>query len=67
MSPRRLSGTLIGYVQNGEVVYTPPAGEVELRDLLSNWEQDLHDQGETNPLVRMAVAPAAKDADERMK
>jgi Fic family protein len=56
MSPRRVPGTFIGNARTGEVIYTPPAGEAALRDLLSNWEQYLHGQDETDPLVRMAVA-----------
>jgi Fic family protein len=37
-------------------VYTPPEGEVLLRGLLANWERFLHEAGEVDPLIRMAVA-----------
>jgi Fic family protein len=56
MSPRRVPGTIIGNPRTGEVIYTPPEGELVLSELLSNWERYLHGQDEVDPLVRMAVA-----------
>ncbi len=38
-----------------EVVYTPPQGEDLIRELLADWERFIHNQEETDPLIRMAV------------
>lgn len=54
MRVRRLPGTALAKGQT--VVYTPPVGEERLRSLLANWERFLHDPGELDPLIRMAVA-----------
>jgi Fic family protein len=53
---RRVPGTKLMNEGTGEVVYTPPEGEALLRQLLANWERFLHEAGEVDPLVRMAVA-----------
>lgn len=53
---RRTPGTALTNLATGAVVYTPPEGEPLLRDLLANWERYLHDAGEVDPLVRMAVS-----------
>jgi Fic family protein len=53
---RKLPGTLIGNPATGEVIYTPPEGENVIRDLLSNWEQFLHDDDDLDPLIKMAVS-----------
>ncbi len=53
---RRVSGTMPANDRTGKVIYTPPAGEATLRQLLANWEQFLHNHDEIDPLVRMAVA-----------
>lgn len=53
---RRVPGTALVNDNTGTVIYTPPQGEALLRDLLANWERFLHDAGEIEPLVRMAVA-----------
>src|SRR5690606_7917800 len=37
------------------VIYTPPAGEQRLRDLLANWERFMHEARDLDPLVRLAV------------
>ena len=40
----------------GDVIYTPPQGEAALRELLSNWDQFLHDGADgLDPLIRMAI------------
>ena len=52
---RRTPGTQLMNDRTGEIIYTPPEGEVCLRDLLANWERFLHNQTELDPLVRMAV------------
>jgi len=56
MTVRRVPGTVIARSTTGEIVYTPPAGETNIRDLLGNWERFVHEEGELEPLVRMAVA-----------
>lgn len=52
---RRTPGTQLVNDRTGEAVYTPPAGEARLRDKLADWERYLHAEGDTDPLVRMAV------------
>ncbi|PZR45773.1 MAG: addiction module protein, partial [Stutzerimonas stutzeri] len=52
---RRIPGTTLMNDATGEVVYTPPAGEARLRELLANWERFLHEADELDPLIRMAV------------
>ncbi len=52
---RRTPGTKLANDRTNETIYTPPEGESLLRDLLSNWEQFLHNADELDPLVRMAV------------
>lgn len=55
MDIRRIPGTQLANDRSGEVVYTPPEGETNLRDLLANWERFLHNEAQLDPLVRMAV------------
>lgn len=52
---RRLPGTQLANPHTGEVIYTPPEGEAQLRELLANWERFLHNETEIDPLIRMAV------------
>jgi len=56
MSVRRVPGTALASDQTGEVIYTPPVGEDELRSLLANWERFLHEATDLDPLIRLAVA-----------
>ncbi len=56
MQVRRVPGTTLANVRTGDVIYTPPAGERLLRDLLANWERFMYAQDGIDPLVRMAVA-----------
>ena len=56
MQVRRVPGTTLTNSRTGEVIYTPPAGESLLRDLLGNWEKFLHEQADIDPLIRMAAA-----------
>ena len=37
-------------------MYTPPVGADLLRDKLANWERFIHEHGDIDPLIRMAVA-----------
>jgi Fic family protein len=53
---RSVPGTRLTNGSTGEIVYTPPAGESLLRDLLANWEKFIHDQADIDPLIRLAVA-----------
>ena len=55
MSVRKVPGTKLSNQMTGEVIYTPPEGETELRDLLANWEQLLHNHQDLDPLIRMAI------------
>lgn len=55
MDIRSVPGTALTNDTTGEVIYTPPQGQSRLRDLMANWERYLHDSGDTDPLVRMAV------------
>ena len=53
---RKTPGTTLVNQKTGAVIYTPPEGEVRLRDMLANWENYLHDAKDVDPLIRMAVA-----------
>lgn len=55
MTARKVPGTALAKGDDGQVIYTPPAGETVLRDLLANWERFLHQQPDIDPLIRMAV------------
>jgi Fic family protein len=55
MDVRRVPGVALANDRTGEIVYTPPQGETHLRDLLANWERWLHDHGEVDPVIAMAV------------
>lgn len=55
MSVRNVPGTALQNDRTGEIIYTPPAGETVIRDLLANWERFMHDNTELDPLIRMAV------------
>lgn len=56
MAVRTVPGTALTNSRTGEVIYTPPAGENVLRNMLANWEQFLHNQQDIDPLIRMAAA-----------
>lgn len=55
MTVRRVPGTKLVNDATGVVIYTPPDGETNLRDLLANWERFLHNETELDPLIRMAI------------
>ena len=55
MNIRRVPGTTLANEASGEIIYTPPEGEAQLRELMANWEQFVHNQPNIEPLVRMAV------------
>jgi Fic family protein len=52
---RRVPGTALTNAATGAIVYTPPAGQDLLRDLLANWERYLHDDTTVDTMIRMAV------------
>lgn len=52
---RKTPGTVLRD-QNNNVVYTPPAGEDSIRNLLANWERFIHGDDDLDPLVKMAIA-----------
>lgn len=52
---RKTPGTVLRD-QNNNVVYTPPEGEVAIRDLLTNWEHFIHLDDDIDPLVKMAIS-----------
>jgi Fic family protein len=55
MMVRRVPGTALATSATRQVIYTPPAGESVLRDLLANWERFLHEATDLDPLIRMAA------------
>ena len=52
---RNTPGTALRGAASGDIVYTPPEGDRLLREKLGNWERYLHEDTETDPLIRMAV------------
>jgi Fic family protein len=56
MTVRRVPGTALANAATGEVIYTPPATEERIRELLGNWERFLHMHDEIDPLIRMSAA-----------
>ena len=60
MDIRKTPGTTLSNNRTAEVIYTPPQGEMLLREKLANWEQWmlglLPGAGEVDPLIRMAAA-----------
>jgi len=55
MRIRKVPGSALAKDRTGEVIYTPPVGEDQLRSLLGNWESFLHEETGIDPLIRMAV------------
>jgi len=55
MDIRSVPGTALANEATGETIYTPPEGEAQLRELMANWEQFVHNHPDIEPLVRMAV------------
>jgi len=55
MTVRKVPGTTLSNHMTGKIIYTPPVGELLLRDKLSNWGQFLHEESEIDPLIKMAV------------
>lgn len=55
MDVRKQLGTALSNSITNEVIYTPPAGEDVIRNLLKNWEDFLHAADDLDPLVRLAI------------
>ncbi len=51
---RKQSGTKLVNDRTGEVIYTPPSSEAEIRELLWNLEQYINEDDEVDPLIKMA-------------
>ncbi len=56
MDVRKVPGTKLANQHSGEVIYTPPEGELVIRELLGNWESFLHREDDIDPLIKMAVS-----------
>lgn len=56
MDVRKVPGTIIGNQATGETIYTPPVGEKIIRNLLTDWENYLHSDDDTDPLIKMAIS-----------
>ena len=56
MEIRKVPGTTLSNPASGKVIYTPPAGEDDIRRLLADWENFLHGEDDIDPLVKMAMA-----------
>lgn len=52
---RTMPGTQVVSSRTGNVIYTPPQGEKQIRDLLQNLSEYLYSADETDPLIKMAV------------
>lgn len=56
MTVRRTPGTALQNDRTGEIIYTPPEGESLIRDKLANWEIFLHNEGNMDVLIKMAIS-----------
>ena len=52
---RKTPGTKLANQATGEIIYTPPEGEVIIREKLANWERFANEKSDIDPLIRMAV------------
>lgn len=54
---RKLPGTVLKNDQTGEIVYSPPQDEKQIRSLMNNLEQFINDDtlSDIDPLIKMAV------------
>jgi Fic family protein len=52
---RKLPGTVLRNESTGEIVYTSPAGEEEIRKLLTNLEKYINNDSDIDPLIKLAV------------
>lgn len=52
---RNLPGTTLMNESSRTKIYTPPEGEALLRQLLTNWQNYLHQKDDVDPLIKLAV------------
>lgn len=52
---RKTPGTTLINDRTGEKIYTPPSGEHRLRDLLTNWQNFLHQSDTIDILIKLAI------------
>lgn len=52
---RKNPGTKLVNSKTGEVIYTPPQDEKEIRDLLKNLEDYINENDDVDPLIKMAL------------
>ena len=52
---RKQAGTVLKNETTGEVVFTPPQSEDEIRELLTNLEMYINTQDDVDPLIKMAM------------
>ena len=53
---RKLPGTVLKNETTGEIVYTPPIGEAEIMELMTNLERYINvDEDDVDPLIKLAV------------
>lgn len=52
---RKLPGTTLINDITKEKIYTPPEGEELIRQLLTNWQDYLHQNDQIDPLIKLAV------------
>ena len=52
---RKQAGTVLKNEATGEVVFTPPQNEREIREFLTNLEEYINTKDEIDPLIKMAV------------
>jgi Fic family protein len=52
---RKLPGTTLMNDLSRKKIYTPPEGEERLRQLLTNWQNYLHQKDGIDPLIKLAV------------
>jgi Fic family protein len=52
---RKQGGTRLINERTGEVIYTPPETEAEIRNLLGNLEQYINEEDEIDALIKLAV------------
>lgn len=52
---RKTTGTMLKNQLTGEVIYTPPVSQHEIKNLLSNWSEFIHQDDDVDPLIKMAI------------
>jgi Fic family protein len=52
---RKQSGTVLKNAATGEVIFTPPQEEEEIKSLLANLEEYINTKDDIDPLIKMAV------------